>query len=421
MKRNAFTLIELLAVIVILAIIALIATPIILGIIKSSKEQTNEISAENYIDSVEQAIVRENMKGVFRPEECTIDDKVVTCDGKILKVEVDGEVPTGGTIKINNGSVSIGTELIFKEFKATINGEGKLKIDLKEEVKDDTIEEGPEHLAETNVRPVTRPTTGSVPTTDSNGNIVPGSEFKIKVSNNIKEENGEIAEYTFFVLSNDGDYVNLIAEQNITIDGTFTSEPQANDEWYVTSSNSYDNRYGPQKAYTYLSAATNDWTNIPVIESFNYLDEGNQSNSSYGYQSIITELDESTGKYITTITPYSTSYGYPVTYENLRTRLPYSSEVRSSEVGCTPSVGSCPLWMVNYLYSSSYYSTSNDKVNSAGNNYGYWLLSSGTGLSYFAPYVYYNGFVGSIYTNGADSGIRPVITILKSDLLRVIQ
>ena len=144
MKKNAFTLIELLAVIVILAIIALIATPIILGIINDSKEQTNKISAENYIDAVEQAIVRENMKGVFRPEECTIKDKVVTCTGydKPLEVEVDGKVPTGGTIKINNGSVAIGTELIFKEFKATINEEGKLVTNPKEETKDDIVEEG---------------------------------------------------------------------------------------------------------------------------------------------------------------------------------------------------------------------------------------------------------------------------------------
>ena len=46
MKQKAFTLIELLAVIVILAIIALIATPIIMGIINEVSEQTTKRNVE---------------------------------------------------------------------------------------------------------------------------------------------------------------------------------------------------------------------------------------------------------------------------------------------------------------------------------------------------------------------------------------
>ena len=62
MKKNAFTLIELLAVIVILAIVALIATPIILGIIRDAKEQTNKRSVEMYADAIKNAIVRYQIK-----------------------------------------------------------------------------------------------------------------------------------------------------------------------------------------------------------------------------------------------------------------------------------------------------------------------------------------------------------------------
>ena len=423
MKKNAFTLIELLAVIVILSIIALIATPIILGIINDSKEQTNKISAENYIDAVEQAIVRENMKGVFRPEECTIADKVVTCTGydKPLEVEVDGEVPTGRIIKINNGSVAIGTELIFKEFKATINEEGKLvvdKLDIQEE--SNIQQEGPEHLAKNNVRAVTESKTGIVPTQDSNGNITPGSEFKIRVSDKILDEKGDIAEYTFFVLSNDGNYVNLIAEQNITIDGIFTSEPQDADEWYVTSSNSYDNRYGPQTAYAYLSKATNNWTNVPIIKSFDYIDEGNQSIPTYGYQNIVTKLDEASGDYITTITPYSSDYGDLVIYKNMRARLPYVSEVIKNST-CNFNSSSCPLWLTNYLSSSNYYSPESGKVNSIEKNTGYWMLSSVEGQRGYVANVDNDGKAFIIYTNESTRGIRPVITVLKSDLLRVMK
>ena len=55
MKDKAFTLIELLAVIVILAIIALIATPIILGIINDARESAKKRSAELVYTGVEYA------------------------------------------------------------------------------------------------------------------------------------------------------------------------------------------------------------------------------------------------------------------------------------------------------------------------------------------------------------------------------
>ena len=52
MYNKAFTLIELLAVIVILAIIAIIATPIVLSIINESKESAQLRSAEFYIKAL---------------------------------------------------------------------------------------------------------------------------------------------------------------------------------------------------------------------------------------------------------------------------------------------------------------------------------------------------------------------------------
>ena len=57
MKKKGFTLVELLAVIVILAIIAIIATPIILGVIETAKKGAAEQSALGYIDAVEKQIV----------------------------------------------------------------------------------------------------------------------------------------------------------------------------------------------------------------------------------------------------------------------------------------------------------------------------------------------------------------------------
>ena len=133
-NKNAFTLIELLAVIVILAIVALIATPIILGIIRDAKENANKRSAENYIDAINTSIVSSALdnKKISNGEYNILSDGNIclgilvnnVCDGDTLKVEMDGEVPTGGTIIIDNGTVSDGTTLtIGKTTYKKENGE----------------------------------------------------------------------------------------------------------------------------------------------------------------------------------------------------------------------------------------------------------------------------------------------------------
>ena len=53
MKKNAFTLIELLAVIVILAIIALIAVPIVIHIINDSKISSEEENIKLYLNTIQ--------------------------------------------------------------------------------------------------------------------------------------------------------------------------------------------------------------------------------------------------------------------------------------------------------------------------------------------------------------------------------
>ena len=117
-NKKAFTLIELLAVIVILAIIALIATPIILNIISSSKESAKERSAELYKIAVLNAVVKKQLNGITKVPEGTY---TVQEDGSICKeeycipVEVEGERPSkDSTITIKDGEVT--------EYSFTING-----------------------------------------------------------------------------------------------------------------------------------------------------------------------------------------------------------------------------------------------------------------------------------------------------------
>ena len=109
MNKKGFTLIELLAVIIILAIIALIATPIVLNIIEDVKEQSSLRSADFYLDAIELAIVQSTLKadtitdGTYNIKDGNIC-RNADCS-KTLEVEVNGEVPTSGTVTIKNGQI----------------------------------------------------------------------------------------------------------------------------------------------------------------------------------------------------------------------------------------------------------------------------------------------------------------------------
>jgi type IV pilus assembly protein PilA len=84
MRNRAFTLIELLAVIVILAIIALIATPIILGIIKDARENAKKRSAELVYTGVEYAYTQSLFK---EGSENVVDDVTLETIDKYLNVD----------------------------------------------------------------------------------------------------------------------------------------------------------------------------------------------------------------------------------------------------------------------------------------------------------------------------------------------
>ena len=98
-KNKGFTLVELLAVIVILALIALIATPIILNVINDAKKQAAKDSAYGYMDAVEKYIVSSEL------EDESIPDGTYRVEDLNKKISVKGSIPDNGTIKIESGSV----------------------------------------------------------------------------------------------------------------------------------------------------------------------------------------------------------------------------------------------------------------------------------------------------------------------------
>ena len=98
-KNKGFTLVELLAVIVILALIALIATPIILNVINDAKKQAAKDSAYGYMDAVEKYIVSSEL------EDESIQDGIYSVEDLNKKISVKGSTPDNGNIEIKNKEV----------------------------------------------------------------------------------------------------------------------------------------------------------------------------------------------------------------------------------------------------------------------------------------------------------------------------
>ena len=112
-KKNAFTLIELLAVIVILAVILVIAIPRILDVIETSKKDSFKNAAQLIADSAEKKKVSDKLLG--KDEEITCkdvakinDEDYASCtisfdENGIAKVSITGKGKFDG-LKITNGT-----------------------------------------------------------------------------------------------------------------------------------------------------------------------------------------------------------------------------------------------------------------------------------------------------------------------------
>ena len=150
LKRNAFTLIELLAIIVILAIIAVITVPIILNIIENSRKGAATDSAYGYKDSVNKFYIAElqnhnklkldgtyivNSDGSLEP---TTDNTFGFGDseyGDSLDVAVSGTIPSNGKLRYSNNVLNAGC-VVIGDYKVTFGTDGK----VNETVKGDCID-----------------------------------------------------------------------------------------------------------------------------------------------------------------------------------------------------------------------------------------------------------------------------------------
>ena len=373
----------------ILAIIALIAVPIVLGIVSDSKKESINRSIELYIDHVQKMIAKEQMKdSTFNPKECKIGENKLICGDTEIEIAMKGEVPESGIIIVNNSKISYRSVLLNGKY---YNNVATLLEDA-----------------------------------DNDGEISIGDKYSYNV-------NGE-DEFNFYVLSIENDKVNLIMDRNICNDGTINYTENNNYCRYPWHRDEDNNNYGPDTAMTNLYNGTKNWTNVPNM-LMNYEDENNKEDDTKGYTSIITNQNTKettiTGKNNAT----NTTVGSNIL--PLKSRLPKQGEISQEEVGChiwtsDSDYGTCPTWLIEnlkYINVSSYAGSGNIDKYSMNNNsssiqniQGYWLLSSCLGSNLSARSVGYGGNIsyGQVSYNGVGvgnaGGIRPVITVLISDL-----
>lgn len=136
--KKGFTLVELLAVIVILALIALITIPMVLGTVNKSEDSADKRSAENYRRAVKNAIAKENLNGnrVF-PNQCTVIESgenqgnlnctMPSGNSQVIKIKIEGNAPKRGTIVFEDGEPTQ-TTLYYKDVYVVIDAKGNSEI-----------------------------------------------------------------------------------------------------------------------------------------------------------------------------------------------------------------------------------------------------------------------------------------------------
>ena len=140
MKKYGFTLVELLAVVVILAVVALIATPIILNVINDAKKSSVKQSAIGYVDAVEKTILEKKTntdidydgKYTIKKDQITKESETASLlpilDLIQLNVNVKGELPNKGNLEIKKSNVISG-EFYYNNYLVTLSN-GKYKIQV---------------------------------------------------------------------------------------------------------------------------------------------------------------------------------------------------------------------------------------------------------------------------------------------------
>ena len=247
MNKKGFTLIEALAIIIILAVIAVITIPIIDDTIKKSKLNAARDSAYGLIKTAQQYYYKLEQES---DEVVSYSCNFIT---KCKELQYDGTAPSSGVIRINevglvSGEVTYSDKYTFCIYKNELfdgTCADTVSSDLANELK-----QAGNHIYNPD-------------------GTVDSSKITNCIQYNITVKTGTTL--PFCVLDETSTDLILVSKDNI---GTET-------QWSGNTSNTY----GPNTAMDYLLNQTKDWTNIPVIDGYTY-DNTASGTKNYGYSSL---------------------------------------------------------------------------------------------------------------------------------------
>ena len=136
-KKSGFTLVELLAVIIILAIIGLIATPLVLKYVNQAKEKSLSISIDSYERAIRESLMASNIKakGSFKIMNngnlCKGILNNNDCNGNVVEVSISNSDFIAGDIYINGDTFVI--SYYDEELKRQVSKASNDKIDISKE------------------------------------------------------------------------------------------------------------------------------------------------------------------------------------------------------------------------------------------------------------------------------------------------
>lgn len=136
MKNKGYTLVELLAVIIILSVIILITTPTVLKTVNKARKEANNISVKSYIKAVEQTYIKENINKNFDPNMCEIQSNgnlICNDSNEEIKIDAEGSRPTSGTILMYEGKVLDASIINFSDKKYLYKDNEAIEIKEQED------------------------------------------------------------------------------------------------------------------------------------------------------------------------------------------------------------------------------------------------------------------------------------------------
>ena len=404
-KKNGFTLVELLAIIIILGIIALITVPVILDIIDKSKEGAIKDSAYGYVDAVNKLYFSGSLHG----RDGVSDGYYTVAQLNSMGVSVSVE-PSEGWVELEDDLV-VSYSLKFGDYVVTKYSSTDLVVEKRENINLTPEEEEIAEIYNSAVGIVAADGAKYL-TTAQEVYYNPVSGEKCNSSDSVSTTGTVTGCMHWYLYSVKGDYANMLLDHNIT------DYESANAKWAY--SDTYNDLSASSAGITYPGVDTiPEWSSSHnsrgPVTALNTL---KSLTTNWKTQTPKVPNSTSTNEYI--ITKDKNDNKYQIDYTGYKARLITKEE--AGYLGCTLGfksgftgvISSCREWMIKSTYGEN--STLYEKI------IGYWTSSPVDGNSSSSWTVYYYRYMMSVDAidtsdNHSYFGIRPVITVKITDVL----